>query len=213
MGDEMSLYEGDIDDTTEGWVTTLQLALTRAGHPPDGGIDGKFGWRTAAAVKAFQEDKHLSSANGVVGNETWSVLMERDPEPPGTNNGPHGGLYHAHGGSGLAKQGGAGSMPVPADITIGEATLEDGNTVVADVYAQARDPQYPEPLVVMVKATLYQNQQQVTESGWTEVNSSGAQRIPLGHSFPPGTYDIRVTASDNASGENPFVDTVGFVYQ
>ena len=87
MAEEMTLYDGDIDDTTEGWVTTLQLALTRAGHAPQGGVDGKFGWRTKAAVVAFQQSMDFSDQGGVAGNQTWAALMGRDPEEPGTNNG------------------------------------------------------------------------------------------------------------------------------
>jgi hypothetical protein len=104
-------------------------------------------------------------------------------------------------------------MPVPANITISQPWLEDGNTVVVDVDAQPRDSAYPSPLVVMVKATLYQQQQEVADSAWVELSSNGTQRIPLGHSFPPGTYDIRVTGSDNASGDSPYADTLGYVYQ
>src|SRR5207249_387482 len=110
-----------------------------------------------------------------VGNETWSSLMEREVEPPGVNNPPHGGLYGQDGHSGAGKQGGIGTMPVPADITIGNATLDDGNTVVVDVSAVAQDPSFADPLVIMVKATLFQNSQQVVESPWLEVNTTGTQ--------------------------------------
>ena len=96
MGDEMTLYEGDIDSTTSGWVTTLQLALERAGFGPEGGVDGKFGWRTKAAVVAFQQAQGFADHGGTVGNQTWAALMGRDPEPAGTNNAAHGGLYHQH---------------------------------------------------------------------------------------------------------------------
>lgn len=88
-----SLYEGDLD--VDGWVETLQLALRRAGHDPEM-VDGKFGWRTARAVKSFQHDRHLVE-DGVVGNQTWAALMGAAPQGPGTNNGPHGGLRPAAG--------------------------------------------------------------------------------------------------------------------
>jgi peptidoglycan hydrolase-like protein with peptidoglycan-binding domain len=93
MGDEMTLYEGDTDYTTGGWVTALQEALTKAGHAPEGGVDGKFGWRTKAAVVAFQIEQRFGDRGGVVGNQTWAALMGRERDLPGTNNGPHGGLY------------------------------------------------------------------------------------------------------------------------
>jgi hypothetical protein len=50
----------------------LQRSLLRAGFDP-GPIDGKLGKKTRAAVKAFQR-KHGLTADGVVGEKTWSVL-------------------------------------------------------------------------------------------------------------------------------------------
>jgi peptidoglycan hydrolase-like protein with peptidoglycan-binding domain len=88
MGDEPSLYEGDLD--VNGWVETLQLALRRAGQQVD--VDGKFGETTRRAVVAAQQAAGIEH-DGVVGNQTWALLMQRAPEPPGVNNGPHGGLH------------------------------------------------------------------------------------------------------------------------
>uniref|UniRef100_UPI0035E3E4BA peptidoglycan-binding domain-containing protein n=1 Tax=Archangium violaceum TaxID=83451 RepID=UPI0035E3E4BA len=53
-------------------VKTLQQALANAGFSP-GAVDGQFGPKTAAAVKAFQSAKGLV-ADGVVGPKTWAKL-------------------------------------------------------------------------------------------------------------------------------------------
>jgi peptidoglycan hydrolase-like protein with peptidoglycan-binding domain len=59
-------------------VRSLQQVLTN-GAPGDwittpGGIDGIFGPRTEASVKAFQTWGHVA-ADGVVGDQTWSVPL------------------------------------------------------------------------------------------------------------------------------------------
>jgi peptidoglycan hydrolase-like protein with peptidoglycan-binding domain len=53
-------------------ATELQRALLRAGFDP-GPVDGKLGKKTKAAVKAFQRKQGLT-ADGVVGEKTWSAL-------------------------------------------------------------------------------------------------------------------------------------------
>ncbi|GAB4338135.1 MAG: hypothetical protein OHK0047_28210 [Leptolyngbyaceae cyanobacterium] len=57
-------------------VTALQKGLQRyggTGSPTDpGAIDGKFGPRTEAAVRAYQK-KHGLVADGIVGDRTWWV--------------------------------------------------------------------------------------------------------------------------------------------
>ena len=52
--------------------TEVQRALLRAGFDP-GPLDGKLGKKTRSAVKAFQR-KHGLTADGVVGDKTWSAL-------------------------------------------------------------------------------------------------------------------------------------------
>jgi len=86
MADEPTLYEQDVD--VNGWVAELQTALQAAGYDP-GPLDGKFRWRTAKAVIAYQSSFGLK-ADGIVGNQTWAALRGRAPEPPGVNNKPYG---------------------------------------------------------------------------------------------------------------------------
>ncbi|MWV49280.1 peptidoglycan-binding protein [Rathayibacter sp. VKM Ac-2803] len=51
---------------------TVQHLLNAAGYPVD--ADGVFGPATAAAVTSFQTDRGLS-ADGIVGEQTWSALI------------------------------------------------------------------------------------------------------------------------------------------
>ncbi|WP_141367385.1 peptidoglycan-binding protein [Streptomyces sp. 6-11-2] len=53
-------------------VTAAQQLLTARGHTVK--ADGVYGSRTVAAVKAFQSRHHLR-ADGVVGPDTWNVLV------------------------------------------------------------------------------------------------------------------------------------------
>ena len=53
-------------------VRTLQYLLRARGHGVT--VDGVFGPRTEAAVKAFQTS-HGLAANGVVGPDTWAALI------------------------------------------------------------------------------------------------------------------------------------------
>ncbi len=53
-------------------VKTLQYLLGARGHPVT--VDGIFGAKTDAAVRAFQRGKHLS-VDGIVGPDTWSALI------------------------------------------------------------------------------------------------------------------------------------------
>lgn len=55
-------------------VSTLQQKLKDLGYDiGKTGVDGKFGSKTMAAVKAFQKDKNLK-VDGIVGKATWAAL-------------------------------------------------------------------------------------------------------------------------------------------
>ena len=53
-------------------VKTLQYLLRERGHTVT--VDGIFGPRTDAAVRAFQQSAHLA-VDGIVGPNTWSALI------------------------------------------------------------------------------------------------------------------------------------------
>jgi peptidoglycan hydrolase-like protein with peptidoglycan-binding domain len=55
-------------------VTALQNGLKRYATPPTdpGAVDGDFGPKTEAAVKAYQQDRGVQ-ADGIVGDQTWWV--------------------------------------------------------------------------------------------------------------------------------------------
>ena len=66
-------------------VTFLQRSLHRAGFSP-GAVDGIFGARTDAAVRAFQRARGLA-VDGIVGTRTWGALTRRTPAPtPGAGS-------------------------------------------------------------------------------------------------------------------------------
>ena len=95
----ITLYEQDNDDDPPSyWVTYLQQRLVDKGFDP-GPVDGIFGPRTEAAVKAAQSALG-ASPDGVVGNQTWGVLHDAFGVPGGTNRDrPHRGGGGGGGGS------------------------------------------------------------------------------------------------------------------
>jgi hypothetical protein len=54
-------------------VESLQVVLDQLGYSP-GPLDGQFGRRTEAAVKAFQSD-HQLTVDGLVGPLTWTAVV------------------------------------------------------------------------------------------------------------------------------------------
>ncbi len=58
-------------------VKKLQTLLNENGANLD--ADGKFGAKTEAAVKRFQE-LHGLTADGIVGRKTWAALGETNPQ-------------------------------------------------------------------------------------------------------------------------------------
>ncbi|MEP0887539.1 MULTISPECIES: peptidoglycan-binding protein [unclassified Leptolyngbya] len=56
---------------TGPFVAELQELLSAHGYPLKS--DGEYGWRTEAAVRAFQRE-HRLRVDGMVGPETWAML-------------------------------------------------------------------------------------------------------------------------------------------
>ncbi len=68
----------------------LQRALLGAGYDP-GPVDGGLQADTVLAIKSFQADNGLE-ANGIVGPETWSALLDEEMQGiPGLVEGDEGG--------------------------------------------------------------------------------------------------------------------------
>lgn len=68
MADEPVLRRGSDGE----WVAYMQGLLEAQGHSP-GPLDGDFGPRTDAAVRAYQEANGCK-VDGIVGPETWGAL-------------------------------------------------------------------------------------------------------------------------------------------
>jgi peptidoglycan hydrolase-like protein with peptidoglycan-binding domain len=69
-------------------VRELQQALKGLGYDP-GGVDGQFGARTEAAVKAFQKARGIP-VDGIVGDVTWVNIDEADMSDPTIRRGSTG---------------------------------------------------------------------------------------------------------------------------
>ena len=69
-------------------VRELQQALKGLGYDP-GSVDGQFGGRTEAAVKAFQKAQGIA-VDGVVGDVTWLNIDEADMSDPTIRRGSTG---------------------------------------------------------------------------------------------------------------------------
>ena len=69
-------------------VRQLQQALKDLGFDP-GAVDGQFGSKTEAAVKAFQQDRGIA-VDGIVGDITWLNIDEADMSNPTIKKGSTG---------------------------------------------------------------------------------------------------------------------------
>jgi peptidoglycan hydrolase-like protein with peptidoglycan-binding domain len=69
-------------------VRQLQQALKDLGYDP-GAVDGQFGSRTEAAVRAFQSAKGID-VDGIVGDVTWLNIDEADMSNPTIRRGSTG---------------------------------------------------------------------------------------------------------------------------
>ncbi len=75
------------DNSPDGWVEYAQTLLQRI--YPNQPIDGNFSPAMKAIVVDFQTN-HQCQPDGVIGNETWSVLRDGPKEAVGTDNrAPH----------------------------------------------------------------------------------------------------------------------------
>lgn len=110
MADEPTLYEGDVDVT--GWVAEAQRLLAERGQASSD-PSGTYGDDTARCVRSFQE-ANSATVDGIVGNQTWSLLYGRDPEPPGRINEPYGNT--AESAAGGSTEATSGSADVPAEV-------------------------------------------------------------------------------------------------
>ena len=63
-------------DSGEPPVERLQFMLNFVKGADDLDVDGIFGPKTEAAVRAFQHNENLS-VDGIVGRQTWSALLRR----------------------------------------------------------------------------------------------------------------------------------------
>jgi peptidoglycan hydrolase-like protein with peptidoglycan-binding domain len=57
-------------------VERLQFMLNFVKGVDDLDVDGTFGPKTEAAVRAFQQNENLS-VDGIVGQQTWTALLRR----------------------------------------------------------------------------------------------------------------------------------------
>jgi len=77
---EPTLRKGD--KSPDGWVEFLQNLLNTHGQKVT--VDGTFGGKTEAAVKAFQKQAGIQ-VDGTVGNQTWAALRDKPAEGPSTD--------------------------------------------------------------------------------------------------------------------------------
>lgn len=82
---EPTLRKGD--KSPDGWVEFLQNLLNTHGQKVS--VDGSFGAKTEAAVRAFQKQAGIQ-VDGTVGNQTWAALRDKPAEAPSTDGrAPH----------------------------------------------------------------------------------------------------------------------------
>jgi hypothetical protein len=72
------------DKSEDGWVEFLQQQLNIHLGLNTVEVDGKFGQKTLAAVRAFQKKLGIQ-VDGTVGNQTWAALRGAPSEAPSTD--------------------------------------------------------------------------------------------------------------------------------
>ncbi len=75
------------DEGADGWVEYLQALLIKLVPGCKVTVNGKFDQATYDAVKLFQgSTEPKCQVDGIVGNETWSMLRKQEREPVGVRN-------------------------------------------------------------------------------------------------------------------------------
>jgi 3D (Asp-Asp-Asp) domain-containing protein len=123
------------------WVMTLQADLKLLGYPQAGPIDGIFGPKTEAGLKAFQI-KHGFPATGVTSEAVWQdILAGFGLVPPydgasqgtggtGSSSGNQGGSNTSGGGAGSSSGGSIGTGTYSANVL--PASFPTGGAPVAE---------------------------------------------------------------------------------
>ena len=70
------LMKGIEQDSGPAVVSKLQLMLNQRGSYPRLVVDGRFGPKTEASLKLYQQNKNLEP-DGVVEAETWASLLSQ----------------------------------------------------------------------------------------------------------------------------------------
>jgi hypothetical protein len=106
----------DVGDGAKGdLVVWAQEHLIGAGDPV--AVSGDFGYRTLLAVQQFQT-AHGLTADGVIGQDTWSALLQYRPATINWTSGQHGDTATVATAAIVRSHGGPITSPVPASASL-----------------------------------------------------------------------------------------------